>query len=101
MRKTLMAGAMAALTLAAAGGVALAQQSPDRPYARGMRADADGDQKLSRAEFVEARVQRLSAADADRDGSVTPEEMRAAAQARMAERADTRFKRLDANSDGS
>lgn len=101
MRKTLVAGALAALTLAAAGGVALAQQTPDRPHARGMRADADGDQKLSRAEFVEARVQRLSAADADRDGSVTPDEMRAAAQARRAGRAEARFDRLDADNDGA
>lgn len=101
MRKTLLAGALAALTVAAAGGVALAQQTPDRPQARGMRADADGDRKLSRTEFVEARVQRLAAADADRDGSVTPDEMRAAAQARRAGRAETRFDRLDADNDGA
>ena len=37
MRKTLLAGALAALTLAAAGGVAVAQQSPDRA----LRADVD------------------------------------------------------------
>ena len=101
MRKTLVAGALAALTVAAAGGVAMAQQTPDRPHARGMRADADGDQKLSRVEFVEARVQRLAAADADRDGSVTPEEMRAAAQTRRAGRAEARFDRLDADNDGA
>lgn len=101
MRKTLVAGALAALTLAAAGGVAMAQQTPDRPHAHGMRADADGDQKLSRAEFVEARVQRLAAADADRDGSVTPEERRAAAQTRRAGRAEARFDRLDADNDGA
>lgn len=100
MRKTLLAGALAALTVAAAGGVALAQQSPDRPQARALRADADGDQRLSRAEFVEARVRRLAAADADRDGSVTREERRAAHQARRAGRADARFERLDADNDG-
>lgn len=100
MRKTLMAGALAALTLAAAGGVAIAQQAPERPQARALRADADGDQRLSRAEFVEARVQRLAAADADRDGSVTREERRAAHQARRAGRADARFERLDADNDG-
>lgn len=99
MRKTLLAGALAALTLAA-GGVAVAQQSPDRAQARALRADADGDQRLSRAEFVDARVQRLAAADADRDGSVTREERRAAHQARRAGRADARFERLDADNDG-
>lgn len=97
MRKTLLAGALAALTLAAAGGVALAQQSP----ARGLRADADGDGRISQAEFVGRRVQRLTTADANGDGSVAPEEMRAAAQAHMAQRADARFQRLDANSDGA
>ena len=99
MRKTLLAGALAALTLAA-GGVAVAQQSPDRAQARALRADADGDQRLSRAEFVDARIQRLSAVDADRDGSVTREERRAAHQARRAGRADARFERLDADNDG-
>ncbi len=96
MRKTLLAGALAALTLAAAGGVAVARQSPDRA----LRADADGDRRLSQAEFVEARVQRLAAADANGDGSVTREERRAAHQARRAGRADARFDRLDADDDG-
>lgn len=102
MKKTLLAGALAALTLAAAGGVAVAQQAATQaPAPRAMRADADGDSRISQAEFVGRRLQRLTAADADRDGAVTPEEMRAIAQARMAQRADSRFQRLDANSDGS
>ncbi|KQY80404.1 EF-hand domain-containing protein [Brevundimonas sp. Root1423] len=98
MRKTLLAGALAALTLAA-GGAALAQQAPSKPHA--MRADADGDGRISQAEFVARRVDRLTAADANRDGSVAPDEMRAAAQARRAERADARFQRLDADRDGA
>ncbi len=102
MKKTLIAGALAALTLAAAGGVAVAQQGATQaPGPRAMRADADGDSRISQAEFVGQRVQRLTAADANRDGSVTPEEMRAVAQARMAGRADARFQGLDANSDGA
>lgn len=96
MRKILLAGAVAALTLAA-GGAALAQQAPERA----MRADADGDGRISQAEFVGRGVARLTAADADRDGSVTAEEMRAVAQARRAPHADTRFQRLDADSDGA
>lgn len=101
MRKTLLAGALAALTLAA-GGVALAQQAPAQPQTpRAMRADADGDGRISQAEFVDRRVERLTAVDANRDGSVAPEEMRAAFEARSAERADARFQRLDADRDGA
>lgn len=99
MRQTLVAGALAALALAV-GGAAVARQSTDLPQARGLRADRDGDQRLSRAEFVDARLQRLAAADADQDGSVTSEERRAAAEARRAGRLDARFDRLDADDDG-
>ena len=96
MHKTLLAGGLAALMLASTG-VAFAQQAP----ARGMRADTDGDSRLSQAEFVGQRLQRLTAMDADRDGSVTADERRAAMQARMAARADTRFDRLDSDNDGA
>lgn len=99
MNKTLVAGALAALALAA-GGAAFAQQSPERPQTRGLRADTDGDQRLSQAEFVNRRVERLAAADSDRNGSVTRDEMRAAAHSRMSRRADTRFDRIDADDDG-
>jgi len=97
MKKTLLAGGLAALTLAAAAGAAFAQQSP----ARGMRADTDGDSRLSQAEFVGQRVQRLATADTNRDGSVTADERRAAMQAHRASRADARFDRLDGNDDGA
>ena len=96
MHKTLLVGGLAALLLASAG-VAVAQQAP----ARAMRADTDGDRRVSQAEFVGQRVQRLTTIDADRDGSVTADERRTAMQARMAGRADARFDRLDANDDGS
>ena len=96
MHKTLFAGGLAALLLASAGAAA-AQQAP----ARAMRADADGDRRLSQAEFVGQRLQRLTAADADRDGAVTADERRAALQARGAGRADARFDRLDTNDDGA
>lgn len=95
MHKALLVGGLAALTLAAAG-AAHAQQAP----ARSMRADTDGDSRLSQAEFVNQRLQRLTAMDTDRDGSVTADERRAAMQARIAARADARFDRLDANDDG-
>lgn len=96
MHKTLLVGGLAALMLASAG-VAVAQQAPARP----MRADTDGDSRLSRAEFIGQRVQRLTAMDANGDGSVTADERRAMMQARMAARADARFDRLDANDDGA
>lgn len=97
MSKTILVGGLAALTLAAAAGVAFAQQAP----ARDMRADADGDSRLSQAEFFGHRIERLTAMDADRDGSVTADERRAAMQARRAGRADARFDRLDADDDGA
>jgi len=100
MNKTLLASGLAALALTAAGGAAVARQSPEPPHARGMRADADGDQRLSQAEFVGRRVARLTAADANRDGSVTADERRAVAEVRRAGRADARFDRLDADDDG-
>lgn len=101
MKHAILAGALAALTVAA-GGVALAQQAPAHPRTpHAMRADADGDGRISQAEFVGRTVERLTAVDANSDGSVAPEEMRAVAQARRTQNADTRFQRLDANSDGA
>ncbi|MDP3803161.1 EF-hand domain-containing protein [Brevundimonas sp.] len=100
MNKSLLVGGMAALALAAAAGVAIAQQSPARP-AHGARADVDGDGRVSQAEFVGRRVQRLTAADANSDGSVAPDEMRAARRAHMAARADAGFDRMDADDDGA
>lgn len=97
MHRTLLVGGLAALTLAAVGGVAFAQQAPDRA----MRADTDGDSRLSQAEFVGHRMQRLTAVDTDRDGSVTADERRAAMHVRMAARADARFDRLDADDNGA
>lgn len=101
MNKTLFVGGLAALTLAAAGGVAVAQQATGDQPARHARADADGDGRISQAEFVDRRIQRLTAADADHDGSVTREEMRATMQARRAERVAARFDRMDADKDGA
>jgi Ca2+-binding EF-hand superfamily protein len=96
MKRTLILGGLAALTLGGAG-AALAQQDPGR----GMRADQDADGRISRAEFVGARVERLSALDANGDGSVTPEEMQAGRQARREQGADQRFTRLDADGNGA
>ena len=102
MKKNYMLGGFAALTIAAAaGGVALAQQAPAGAPQRHARADANADGRVSQAEFVQQRVQRLTAADTNRDGTVTAEERRAAMQAHRAERNDARFGRLDADSNGA
>lgn len=45
------------------------------------RMDTDGDGKLSRAEALAAAAARFDAADANKDGFLTPEEMKAARQA--------------------
>ncbi|MES2288621.1 MAG: calcium-binding protein [Pseudomonadota bacterium] len=51
---------------------------------------------------VEARVkERLGKLDANKDGTVSPEEMRAFADARMKEHADERFAAMDTNKDGA
>ena len=94
MRKIFAIGGAAALVMA---GAAMAQQSDQR---QGRWGDADGDQRVSQAEFVESRMSRLQAMDADNDGVVTEAERTAARQARMAERREARFARLDANGDG-
>ncbi|GLK47400.1 hypothetical protein GCM10017620_03730 [Brevundimonas intermedia] len=69
----------------------------ERPFGGGPDRDAD----LTRAAFVDARIARLTALDADRDGTVSVAEREAAMQAKRAERADERFAKLDANSDGA
>lgn len=93
MNKTLLLGGLAALSLSVASGAAVAQQAP--------RHAAQSAAPMSRADFVERRVSRLTAADANRDGTVTVEEMRAARQAQHAARAAARFDRLDADKNGA
>lgn len=56
---------------------------------------------VAQGDFVQARVARLTAMDANGDGQVSVEEMRAAHQARRAERLNTRFARLDTDGDGA
>jgi hypothetical protein len=99
MKRTLIVGGLTALTLVA-GGAALAQQAPQDPP-RAARGDKDGDGRISKAEFVDGRVGRLSALDANRDGTVTPEEMQAGREARRAEGADRAFARMDADGNGA
>lgn len=105
MKTSIWIGGVAAVALAASAGIVVAQQAPAQDPVRqdrGMaRADADGDGRISRAEFTAGRLDRLRAADANGDGTVTREEMQAVREARKDERADRHFARLDANGDGS
>ena len=98
MNKTL--GGVAAIALLTVfSGVAVAQTGG--PTAPQRAAQAAMAQPVSQAEFVQRRVERLRAADANHDGTVTAEEMRAAGQAKRAEARNAMFDRLDANKDGS
>ena len=94
MRKMIVLGGVAALAMS---GAAIAQTNDEGQ--RGWRMDADA--RVSQAEFVDRRVARLTAMDANGDGVVAREEMQAQRQARMVERRSRMFERMDADSDGS
>lgn len=96
--KTIFAGLAASALLLTLGGVAVAQTTaPAAASPRPPRMAAP----VSQADFVQRRVERLRAADANGDGQVTAEEMRARAQARRAERRAAWFDRLDADKNGA
>ncbi len=104
MSRTLIISGVAAVALSALAGAATAQQPAGPAMERqfhAQRADTDGDGRVSRAEFVARRVERLTAADSNGDGTVTREERQARVAAHRAQRAETRFARLDTNSDGA
>lgn len=115
MKFTLLNGSLAgALAVAAM----MASPAPtaaagDQPHgdAPGMRADSDGDGRVSRAEAAAAGSQRgqdwFDKMDQDKDGYVTSEELRQARETRHAQhregmkaRMEERFKQADTNSDG-
>ena len=90
--KTLLISTCAAALLLTVGAASAQSQ-------RGPRIDADQDGRISQAEFL-SRLDRRAAADANRDGSITPDERRAAMRTRAAERRAAAFERLDADKDG-
>jgi Ca2+-binding EF-hand superfamily protein len=96
MRKTNVAVGVAAV-LAVLTGSAIAQQAPQRS----LRADADADGRISRAEFVDSRIARLTALDADGNGSVSAGERRTGLQAQRGERLAARFDALDKDRNGA
>ncbi len=87
---------------AIAGDPAASDQTP-----RQMKADTDGDGRVSRAEASAAGTQRsgewFDKLDLDKDGYITQEEMRQARETRrgaMREKGEEHFKQADANGDG-
>jgi EF-hand domain pair/EF hand len=101
--------ALGAAALLAGQVMAGDQPSSDAP-ARGdeMRADKDGDGRVSRAEATAAATERsnewFDKLDLNKDGFVTPDETRQARETRRGEMRgmfDEHFKAADANGDGS
>jgi hypothetical protein len=93
-------------------GTAIAGDAPrsDAPHDV-MRADKDGDGRVSRAEATAAGAERsgewFDKLDLNKDGFVTPEEMKQAHETRrenmraeMKEKMEQRFKEADTNGDG-
>ncbi len=90
MNKISLAAGAALLAIA---GTALAQPGD------GPRRDRNAD--TTRQQVIDRVDQRFAALDANRDGRVTPEEMRQHGEQRRAERSERAFGRLDANNDGN
>lgn len=90
MRKTIFAAGAALLAIGAA---AIAQPG-DGPH-------RDRNADVTRQQVIDRTDQRFAALDADRDGRVTPEEMRRHGEQRRAQRGERMFDRLDADRDGS
>ncbi|HEV7605731.1 MAG TPA: EF-hand domain-containing protein [Steroidobacteraceae bacterium] len=93
-------------------GASFAGDTPrsDAPH-DAMRADKDGDGRVSRAEATSAGAERsaewFDKLDLNKDGYITSEEMKQAREARhehmrgeMKEKMEARFKEADANGDG-
>jgi hypothetical protein len=110
MKTTLSTCLVAAALLA---GTAMAGDQPRSDAPRDeMRADKDGDGRVSRAEATAAGAERsaewFDKLDLNKDGYVTTEEMKQARETRhenmraeMQQKMEERFKEADANSDGS
>lgn len=89
---------LAALIGAAGLATAQDQRGPDQ---RTVKADTNADGQVSQAEFVQTATTRLTAMDANGDGSVTIDERQAQRESRRAEASTRRFAALDGNGDGA
>ena len=91
-------------------GTAFAGDPPKSDAPHGMRADTDGDGRVSRAEATASGAERSGAwfdkLDLNKDGYITQDEMKQARDTRhqnhgdMKEKMEARFKETDANGDG-
>ena len=106
MKTTLSTCAMAIAALLAGHAIAGDQPRSDAPRDE-MRADKDGDGRVSRAAASAAATERANEwfdkLDLNKDGYITPEEMRQARETRhgeMREAFDEHFKAADTNGDG-
>jgi Ca2+-binding EF-hand superfamily protein len=91
-------------------GTAFAGDPPKSDAPHGMRADTDGDGRVSRAEATASGAERsgdwFDKLDLNKDGYVTQDEMKQARDTRhrnhgdMKEKMEARFKEADANGDG-
>jgi len=105
MKTTLSSCLVAAALL---GGTAMAGDPPASDAPRDeMRADADHDGRVSRAEFTASSTERsnewFDKLDLNKDGYITQDEMRQARETRHANmrgKMDERFKEADTNGDG-
>jgi hypothetical protein len=80
--------------LLAVAGIAIAQDGPG-PDRRGPEGDVTRQQAIAHVDEMFARL------DANRDGRVTPDEMRAMGEHRRGEMREHMFDRIDANHDGN
>lgn len=110
--KTLLSTCLAGAAAVLLAGAASAGDQPHSDAAHAMRADTDGDGRVSRAEATAAGAEKsgkwFDELDLNKDGYVTQEEARQARetrraemQAKMKEKMEQRFKEADANNDGS
>jgi Ca2+-binding EF-hand superfamily protein len=91
-------------------GTAYAGDPPKSDAPHGLKADTDGDGRVSRAEATASGAERsgewFDKLDLNKDGYVTQDEMKQARDTRhqnhgdMKEKMEARFKEADANSDG-
>jgi len=112
MRTTLLTG-LGVIALAGVAGAATAQTPPPAPAPTAAHSGPHAERPhhprgqarragpVTRAEFVDQHIARLTALDTDRDGVVSVAEREAAVQARRVQYADSRFAKLDANGDGA
>jgi Ca2+-binding EF-hand superfamily protein len=85
---------LASLGATALAGTAMAQQGAAPSAPRTMKADANGDGALSRAEFMAQAEARFARLDADKNGLLTREERKTARAAMRSARGERRTDRM-------